>query len=144
DHCEQARLRDRVAHSICVVRPFGILLIAAPLSRRTCSLSTFTRGLCRKAKLSRSRILLSKPLSAVSRGHCRPAFSKCREKHSRLRSRSLVPGSSFQRRRHETEFKARWVPLLPRESAKKTFNVGDRSLPERHALFPRRIDAWRA
>ena len=38
----------------------------------------------------------------------------------------------------------RWVPLLPRESAKKTFNVGDRSLPERHALFPRRIDAWRA
>src|ERR1700720_973926 len=30
-----------------------------------------------------------------------------------------------QRRRHETEFKARWVPLLPRESAKKTFNVGD-------------------
>src|SRR5260370_39368510 len=25
------------------------------------------------------------------------------------------------RRRHETEFKARWVPLLPRESAKKTF-----------------------
>jgi len=45
------------------------------------------------------------------------------------------------RRRHETEFKARWVPLLPRESAKKTFNVGDRSLPERHALFPRRIDA---
>ena len=39
------------------------------------------------------------------------------------------------------EFKARWVPLLPRESAKKTFNVGDRSLAERHALFPRRIDA---
>jgi len=27
----------------------------------------------------------------------------------------------FERRRHETEFKARWVPLLPRESAKKTF-----------------------
>jgi hypothetical protein len=50
----------------------------------------------------------------------------------------------YLRRRHETEFKARWVPLLPRESAKKTFNVGDRSLPERHALFPRRIDAWRA
>jgi cellulose biosynthesis protein BcsQ len=25
--------------------------------------------------------------------------------------------------------------------AKKTFNVGDRSLPEQHALFPRRIDA---
>jgi len=48
------------------------------------------------------------------------------------------------RRRHETEFKARSVPLLPRESAKKTFNVGDRLLPERHALFPRRIDAWRA
>jgi transposase-like protein len=47
----------------------------------------------------------------------------------------------YLRRRHETEFKARWVPLLPRESAKKTFNVGDRSLPERHALFPRRIDA---
>ncbi len=30
-NCEQARLPDRVAHSICVVRPFGILLIAAPL-----------------------------------------------------------------------------------------------------------------
>jgi TnpA family transposase len=40
-----------------------------------------------------------------------------------------------QRRRHETEFKARRVPLLPRESAKKTLNVGARSLPERHALF---------
>jgi hypothetical protein len=54
----------------------------------------------------------------------------------------LVCFSAAQlRRRHETEFKARWVPLLPRESAKKTFNVGDRSLPERHALFPRRIDA---
>src|SRR5260370_6239700 len=57
----------------------------------------------------------------------------------------LVCFSAAQlRRRHETEFKARWVPLLPRESAKKTFNVGDRSFPERHALFPRRIDAWRA
>jgi hypothetical protein len=49
--------------------------------------------------------------------------------------------SPILRRRHETEFKARWVAFLPRESAKKTFNVGDRSLPERHALFPRRIDA---
>jgi hypothetical protein len=56
----------------------------------------------------------------------------------------LEPYPLLKRRRHETEFKARWVPLLPRESAKKTFNVGDRSLPERHALFPRRIDAWRA
>ena len=36
----------------------------------------------------------------------------------------LVCFSAAQlRRRHETEFKARWVPLLPRESAKKTFNV---------------------
>jgi hypothetical protein len=33
-------------------------------------------------------------------------------------------GAALRRRRHETEFKARWVPLLPRESAKKTFNVG--------------------
>src|SRR4029077_10647883 len=68
---------------------------------------------------------------------------------SKLRARTgkkLGHGTQvgIKRRRHETEFKARWVPLLPRESAKKTFNVGDRSLPERHALFPRRIDAWRA
>jgi hypothetical protein len=40
----------------------------------------------------------------------------------------------LEEKTHETEFKARWVPLLPRESAKKTFNVGDRSSPERHAL----------
>src|SRR4029077_19395553 len=52
---------------------------------------------------------------------------------------ALSIASLLLRRRHETEFKARWVPLLPRESAKKTFNVGDRSLRERHALFPRRI-----
>jgi hypothetical protein len=61
-----------------------------------------------------------------------------------LRVKALESLLVEKRRRHETEFKARWVPLLPRESAKKTFNVGDRSLPERHALFPRRSDAWRA
>jgi hypothetical protein len=42
----------------------------------------------------------------------------------------------IEEKTRKRNFKARWVPLLPRESAKKTFSVGDRSLPQRHALFP--------
>src|SRR6266446_5298073 len=101
------------------------------------------RGIFNSAASSRHRLRTALAFRLV--GQCQAMDSRQKGKDlKRLLGRPQIPQTGHLRRRHETEFKARWVPLLPRESAKKTFNVGDRSLPERHALFPRRIDAWRA
>jgi hypothetical protein len=96
--CERARLPDQVAHSICVVRMFlflGFLWIAAPLiaAENLLIVDVYVRILP-EDQIEPIPDPFLEAIPAVSRGHCRPAFSKCREKHSRFNPYHVIFGPS--------------------------------------------------